>query len=153
MTSYRSGPAPAVLLLAALLVGLTIGPSPAPAAAAGTVGLPGLLAESEPPRGSAEAWGKDGRLRPGCGDYRFGYAVDYPEEQWMLELVFRDRQGRAVASAKFEGPADPLAQRSTMRLCRAAVKAGTFTVRGVLTTFEDGYTERRVPVSRFRLRR
>jgi len=143
-------------LLTGLLAGLLTVTAPAAQAGGLDDGLGdglGLLASSEEPEATAEAWGKNAKLRKGCRNYRFGYAVEGSEEKWMLDLVFRDRRGRAVASAKFEGPNEPTAQRSTIRLCRASVKAGKFTVRGVLTTFEGDYTERPVPVSTFRLRR
>lgn len=133
-------------LLAA--VALTLVP---PTASATGIGLPGLDAGPEP---SATASAPDARLRAGCRDYVVRYQVQDAGEDWLLTLDILDRRGRGVAHLNLHGVKDPRKGRTTFSVCRSAVKAGRFTVTGVLAD-RDGWAQTEHPVDggRFWLRR
>lgn len=103
---------------------------------------------------TARVQGRDGRLDAGCQDYPVRYAIDGAEDDWLLELVVSDRSGEEVASVSLHGVEAAPRGRTSVTLCRAAVRAGRFTVEGVLTE-RDGYeqVEHAVEGNTFRLTR
>jgi hypothetical protein len=72
----------------------------------------------------------------------------------MLDLVVRDRSGDEVASASLQAVEHGARGWTTVTFCREAVRAGTFSISGVLTE-RDGYEQVEHPVERstFRLTR
>lgn len=118
--------------------------------AAGLVSVPAPVLAATP---SARASAPDQTLEKGCHDYRYRYRVRNAED-WMLELVVRDPDGRSVASATWFGNVDPDKAVRTFELCRASVEPGRYTIRGTLTE-RAGWqqTEHRVRKSAFRLRK
>jgi hypothetical protein len=111
--------------------------SPAAGSSDVVVALLGADAASGP---SARVQARDGRLRPGCRTYPLRYAVDGAEDDWLLELVVTDRAGDEVASVSLHGVNSPPRGRAPITLCRASVRAGRFTVEGVLTE-RGGYEQ------------
>lgn len=103
---------------------------------------------------SAVASAPDQRLRAGCHDYPVRYAVRDAGDDWMLDLVVRDRSGEEVAAMSLHAVEHGAKGWATFSVCRAAVEAGRFTLGGVLTE-RDGYdqTEHRVERSAFWLTR
>lgn len=104
--------------------------------------------------GTATAHAPDGRLAGGCQDYPVRYAVRDAGDDWMLDLVVRDRSGEEVASASLHAVEHGPKGWTSFTFCREAVRAGTFTISGVLTE-RDGYDQVEQPVERstFRLTR
>ena len=96
----------------------------------------------------------DGRLKRGCKDYAYAYAVNVPTEDWTFDITMQDRNGKGVNSQSLIGPNDPESGVLPFRLCRWATTPGLFTLKGVLVSY-DGYTEETtVTVTEtFRLRR
>ena len=95
----------------------------------------------------------DGRLRRGCKDYQFTYAVTTPTKDWTFDITMKDRRGKGVNSQSLIGPNDPETDVLTYRLCRWATVAGLFTLTGRLVSY-DGTQETAVTVTEtFRLRR
>lgn len=127
--------------------------SPVSAAAASSDAVVGLLAGQEDGP-TARVQGRDGRLDAGCQDYPVRYAIDGAEDDWLLELVVSDRSGDEVASVSLHGVEAAPRGRTSITLCRAAVRAGRFVVEGVLTE-RDGYeqVEHAVEGDTFRLTR
>ena len=152
---FRSVLAPVAAAAAASTV-LALAPL-APAAADGllppidgTTAVPGADAEEA----AATASAPDGRLRADCHDYPVRYAVRGAGDDWMLDLVVRDRTGEQVAGMTLHAVEHGAKGWTSFSVCREAVEAGRFTVSGVLTE-RDGYeqTEHRVERSSFRLAR
>lgn len=120
--------------------------SSAPAVPAGSSdAVVGLLAPGEETSAGAEVEARDGRLRPGCRSYPVRYAVQDAGDDWLLELVVRDRSGEQVASAALHGVESPRRGRTTVTLCRTTAQAGRFAVDGVLTE-RAGYEQVEHPV-------
>ena len=95
----------------------------------------------------------DGRLKRGCKDYRYAYAVITETDDWTFDITMQDRRGKGVNSQSLLGPNDGEAGVLTFRLCRWATVAGRFTLSGVLVSY-DGDRETSVTVTEtFRLRR
>ena len=95
----------------------------------------------------------DGRLKRGCKDYRYAYAVTTNSDDWTFDITMQDRRGKGVNSQSLLGPNDDEAGVLTFRLCRWATVAGRFTLSGVLVSY-DGDRETSVTVTEtFRLRR
>ena len=102
---------------------------------------------------SASMHAADGRLRRGCKDDRFTYAVTTPSEDWTFDITLQDRRGKGVNAQSLIGPNDPVTDVLTYRLCRWATVPGRFTFTGVLVSY-DGAQETSVTVTEtFRLRR
>ncbi len=146
-------------LLVAIAVAALRGTTSATAATASTTSLDGTILtalagseSAEAPTASAKA--SDGTLKRGCRDYPVRYKVKHAGEDWLLDLIVRDRSGADVASVSLHGVTSPRKGRTTFSVCRSAVEAGRFTVRGVLTN-RDGYdqTEHAVGQHRFWLKR
>ncbi|WP_210504015.1 hypothetical protein [Nocardioides xinjiangensis] len=96
----------------------------------------------------------DGRLRRGCKDYRYAYAVVSESEDWTFDITLQDRFDRGVNSQSLLGPYDDEAGVLTYRLCRRATSPGRFTLTGRLTAYEGTSKETSVTVTEsFRLRR
>ena len=109
--------------------------------------------QAQPVQVSAVVDAPDGRLRRGCKDYRFTYAVSTPSSDWTLDLSMTDRRGRGVNSQALIGPNDATSGTVVHRLCRWATVPGLFTIRGVLVSY-DGTQETTATVTEtFRLRR
>ena len=95
----------------------------------------------------------DGRLRRGCKQYAYRYAVHTPSEDWTFDMSLKDRNGKGVNSQSLIGPNDPTEGVLTYRLCRWATVPGRFTLKGVLVSYE-GSQHTTVQVEKtFRLRR
>ena len=130
--------------------------------AAGLLPLPLPLPTSPPPEPTSHAGqvtvsgeldAADGRLRRGCKDYAYAYAVDTPSEDWTFDITLQDRNGKGVNAQSLIGPNDAARGVVTYRLCRWATVPGRFTLMGVLVSYE-GSRETTVQVTEsFRLRR
>ncbi len=150
--SLRSARARATSLgvLAATATSLALVTSTAPASAAPAAGtrsndvVVALLGGDEGGP-SARAQGRDGRLGAGCQEYPVRYAVDGADDDWLLELVVSDRTGEEVASVSLHGVDVAAKGRTEISLCRASVRAGRFSVDGVLTE-RAGYEQVEHPV-------
>lgn len=147
--SARLRAASAGVLAATLtaLAGPTLATPAAAAPAAGASASDGVVSllggdEGSP---SARVQGRDGRLGAGCQDYPVRYAVDGAEDDWLLELVVSDRAGDEVASVSLHGVDVAAKGRTEITLCRASVRAGRFSVEGVLTE-RAGYEQVEHPV-------
>lgn len=141
------------LLAAAVLTTASILPVP----------LPGLLDPGQPtsPHQPAQEQvvvtgvldAPDGRLRRGCKDYQYAYAVDTPGTDWTFDITMQDRAGKGVNSQSLIGPNDPKSSVLDFRLCRWATKPGLFTLKGQLVSY-DGPQDTSVTVTEsFRLRK
>ncbi|CUR56283.1 conserved exported hypothetical protein [metagenome] len=94
----------------------------------------------------------DGRLKRGCKDYHYSYAVESPSEDWTFDITMQDRAGKGVNAQSLIGPNDPTSGTLDFRLCRWATKAGVFTLKGQLVSY-GGAEETSVTVTEaFRLR-
>ncbi|SEC87055.1 hypothetical protein SAMN04489844_3156 [Nocardioides exalbidus] len=89
----------------------------------------------------------DGRLKKGCKDYSYSYAVTTESEDWTFDITMQDRAGKGVNSQSLLGPNDPESGVLTFRLCERATKPGTFTLTGALTAYEGYSDETTVPVT------
>jgi hypothetical protein len=165
----------AVALTSALAAGLALagGILPAhaasPARALGPAGslTPALAGPLAPPGGGTSRQhhrsrgdyghtsAPDGRLRRGCHDYPYRYAVTPPTSDWTLETFLTDRTGDGVASDAYFSDSDPRRDRAHFRMCRYAVHAGRFTIRARLHWYSSDGTDHLVwlPRSHFRLHR
>jgi hypothetical protein len=102
---------------------------------------------------SATLSAADGRLRRGCKDYQFSYAVTTPSDDWTLDITMQDRRGKGVNAQSLIGPNDARSGVLSYRLCRWATVPGIFTLKGALVSY-DGSQETTVAVTEtFRLRR
>lgn len=138
---------------------LALGPLAGSAAADEGIVLPPIggttaVAGSDSEEASATATAPDGRLRAGCHDYPVRWAVRDAGDDWMLDLIVRDRSGEQVSRVTLHAVEDGAKGWTTFSVCREAVEAGRFTVGGLLTE-RDGYeqTEHGVERSAFRLTR
>lgn len=149
MTTSRLSTLTAALAASAVLV---LAPSAGPASANQRGALPSVAGSTS--EASAEADAPDRRLRAGCHDYPVRYAVRDAGDDWMLDLVVRDRSGEQVAAMSLHAVEHGAKGWTTFSVCREAVAAGRFTVSGVLTE-RDGYeqVEHAVERNRFRLTR
>ncbi|TGN65245.1 hypothetical protein EXE59_15725 [Nocardioides eburneiflavus] len=96
----------------------------------------------------------DGRLKRGCKDYAYAYAVTTESEDWTFDITMQDREGRGVNAQSLIGPNDAESGVLTYRLCRWATTQGRFTLTGVLTSYEGTTSETSVEVTdTFRLRK
>lgn len=94
----------------------------------------------------------DGRLKRGCKDYAYAYAVTVESEDWTFDITMQDRDGRGVNAQSLIGPNDAESGVLTYRLCRGATRPGLFTLTGLLTSYEGTTSETSVQVSEtFRL--
>ena len=95
----------------------------------------------------------DGRLKRGCKDYAYAYAVTVPSDDWTFDITLQDRRGKGVNAQSQLGPNDDESGVLSYRLCRWATVPGRFTLRGVLVSY-DGDSATNVEVTEhFRLRR
>ncbi len=147
-------------LLVAIAVAVLLGTTSATAATASTtvVADDSIVTALAGPEGSeapvASAKASDGTLKAGCRDYPVRYKVKHAGDDWLLDLVVRDRSGAEVASVSLHGVTSPRKGRTSFSVCRSAVEAGKFSVRGLLTD-REGYdqTEYRVGKHTFWLKR
>ena len=96
----------------------------------------------------------DGRLKRGCKDYAYAYAVTVASEDWTFDITMQDRDGRGVNAQSLIGPNDAESGVLTYRLCRGATRPGPFTLTGVLTSYEGTTSETSAQVTEtFRLRK
>lgn len=106
----------------------------------GLPGLPGGSGGDEPAAASDEtstAWARleaaDGRLRRGCRDYSYAYALTSPMPDWQLETTIVGPGGVGVAADVILSGADTTTGTKTFRLCRRTNEAGIYRVAGILT--------------------
>ena len=96
----------------------------------------------------------DGRLKRGCKDYAYAYAVTVASEDWTFDITMQDRDGRGVNAQSLIGPNDAESGVLTYRLCQGATRPGPFTLTGVLTSYEGTTSETSAQVTEtFRLRK
>ena len=98
---------------------------------------------------------RDGRLRDGCHNYGYHYAVRTPTNDWTLETFLVDRTGEHIASGVLLSDSEPRRGQAVFRFCRYATKPGRFTIRAKVhwyVGFSEEHTARFEP-SHFRLRR
>jgi hypothetical protein len=96
----------------------------------------------------------DGRLKRGCKDYAYAYAVSTESEDWTFDITLQDRNGRGVNAQSLIGPNDAESGVLTYRLCRGATAPGRFVLTGLLTSYEGTSSETSVQVTdAFRLRK
>ena len=144
-----------LLATAAITVaGLLPVPLPVPIAPSDSSAGAGSTQAAQTAEVSGVLQAADGRLRRGCKDYAYSYAVTVPTEDWTFDITMRDRNGKGVNAQSLIGPNDPESGVLPFRLCRWATTPGLFTLKGVLVSY-DGYTEETtVTVTEtFRLRR
>jgi len=111
-------------------------------------------AQAEPVVLSAALDAPDGRLKRGCKDYAYAYAVTTESEDWTFDISMQDRDGRGVNAQSLIGPNDAESGVLTYRLCRWATRPGRFTLSGKLTSYEGTTSETSVQVTEtFRLRK
>jgi hypothetical protein len=111
-------------------------------------------AQTEPVVLSGALSAPDGRLKRGCKDYAYAYAVTTESEDWTFDITMQDREGRGVNAQSLIGPNDAESGVLTYRLCRWATTPGRFTLTGVLTSYEGTTSETSVQViDTFRLRK
>jgi hypothetical protein len=120
-----------------------------------------LLLGSSPAGAADEVhpeWGhtseQDARIRHGCHTYTYSYALTPPDGDWGLETFLVGPDGRQYGSGWFLTGSDPLQGSGGWRLCRAAVKPGSYRIRARLTVdnaiaYYDGW----LPDTTFRLKR
>lgn len=142
------------LLAAAVLTTASILPLPLPVPTPQAPDQP--VAEAQPTTQQAAVTGvldaPDGRLKRGCKDYRYSYVVQGTSEDWTFDIAMQDRAGKGVNAQSLIGPNDPTSGVLDFRLCRWATKAGVFTLKGQLVSY-DGAEETSVTVTEaFRLR-
>ena len=136
-------------LLVVLAVVALLGVSPVAGSASEGSILSGLLGSSSAEAPTAVTKAPDGTLRAGCRDYPLRYKVKGAGKDWRLDLAVRDRSGATVASLTLHGVSSPRKGRTSFSVCRSAVKAGRFSVSGVLTD-RDGYQQTDHTVERHR---
>ena len=148
----------------ALVAGLLGTGVPAPAAAADSSGLGGLLGtlfgggtSSPLPQASTISGRLDmpsQRLRRGCKKYTYHYRLQIPDGlEFDLEIFVTDPRGVSQASDVILSGADPLEGAKNVTICRSNTQPGRFLVHGELYT-NDGQgptTETKVPDEPFRL--
>ena len=142
------------LLAAAVLSAASVLPLPLPGPF--TPGQP--AAQDQPQTQQVEVAGvldaPDGRLKRGCKDYHYAYAVDTPSDDWTFDITMQDRAGKGVNAQSLIGPNDPRTGVLDFRLCRWATKPGLFTLRGQLVSYDDTGVETSVTVTEtFRMRK
>ena len=136
------------LLTAATITAAGLLPLPLPAPGDDT-----SQGASEPVVVSGALDAPDGRLRRGCKDYAYAYAVSVPSDDWTFDVTLQDRHGKGVNSQSLLGPNDDESGVLPYRLCRWATVPGRFTLKGALVSY-DGDRATTVEVTEsFRLRR
>ena len=95
----------------------------------------------------------DGRLKRGCKDYAYSYAVSVPSDDWTFDITLQDRRGKGVNAQSQLGPNDDESGVLRYRLCRRATVAGRFTLHGVLVSYDGDRTTTVEVAESFRLRR
>lgn len=95
----------------------------------------------------------DGRLKRGCKDYRYAYAVTTASDDWSFDISMRDSTGRGVNAQSLLGPNDPKSGVLTYRLCRWSAEPGVYTITGTAIAY-DGEVSTSIDVAEsFVLRR
>jgi len=137
------------LLPIAVLAATSLLPLPLP-----TGPWDGPPVEADPVVLSGALSAADGRLKRGCKDYAYAYAVTTGSEDWTFDITVQDRNGRGVGSQSLIGPNDAESGVLRYRLCRGATTPGRFTLAGVLTSYEGSTSKTSVRVTEtFRLRK
>ncbi len=95
----------------------------------------------------------DGRLRRGCKDYQYTYAVTTASQDWSFDITLQDRRGKGVNAQSLLGPNDATSGVVTYRLCRWGTVPGTFTLTGALTSYDGAEATSVTVTDSFRLRR
>ncbi|MDR7255523.1 hypothetical protein J2X46_004530 [Nocardioides sp. BE266] len=141
------------LLAAAVLTTASVLPLPLPVPL-----TPGAPATQEQPQAQqVEVTGvldaPDGRLKRGCKDYHYTYAVQTPSIDWTFDISMQDRAGKGVNAQSLIGPNDPKSGVLDFRLCRWATKAGVFTLTGELVSYDGADATTVKVIESFRLRK
>lgn len=104
-------------------------------------------------------WGKTStkahRLKAGCKNYRYRYAITPPEGEWGLEVFVVGPGGVHLFSDAFVIGMNPKVNSDRFRICRASTRPGIFKIRTLLSVqTESGknYQQGWLPVTRFRLK-
>ena len=105
-----------------------------------------------PDWGSVSA--KDGRLKPGCRDYRWRYEVTPPDPGvWDLSVSIVGPDGEvAWFGYEYEGQS-ATSGKETFRLCRSQSRPGRYKLKAVVSNeYRNEVETRRLETVRFRLR-
>ena len=104
-------------------------------------------------------WGKTStrahRLKPGCANYRYRYAITPPDGEWALETFLVGPGGDALGHDAMAIGMDGLSGRDSFRFCRASTRPGVFKIRALLSVQDSSgkdYVSGWLPVTKFRLR-
>jgi hypothetical protein len=148
--SFLTVPMAAIAGLSLALGLSVVVPGPSTAAPAGTAAAP--VADTHPEWGATT--GRDATVRKGCHGYAYSYTLTPPDGDWALETFLVGPKGKQYASGYFLTGTDPLAGSGAFRLCQRSTRAGTYTIRALLTV-ENGvdHDEGYLPESTFRLRK
>ncbi|MBC9735224.1 hypothetical protein [Nocardioides marmotae] len=103
-------------------------------------------------------WGKvmaaNGVLKKGCASYPYRYRLTLPTDDWEMEVVIKDPDGRSVGSAFLVSDSEPTAGKRWFKMCGVVTRPGKFTIRTKLAVW-DGWSEEpgRLRTETFRLRK
>jgi hypothetical protein len=121
------------------------------------VGQAAAAAEAKPE--VRPEWGRTSteatRLKRGCKNYRYSYAITPPSGEWGLEVFLVGPGGVGLASDAFVIGTNPKTGSDRFRFCRASTRPGVFKIRAKLSVQSKSgsdYQEGWLPVTRFRLR-
>ncbi|MDT0186925.1 hypothetical protein Q9S36_42750 [Microbacterium sp. ARD31] len=141
------------LLAAAVLTTAGLLPVPLPSPLSPGEPTPPAHSSPEQPVLTGVLDAPDGRLKRGCKDYHYAYAVTTPSSDWTFDITMQDRAGKGVNAQSLIGPNDPTSGVLEFRLCRWATKPGMFALKGQLVSY-DGSQEASVTVTEaFRMRK
>jgi hypothetical protein len=143
------------LLAAAVLTTATILPLPVPPPAplAPVAPSPTAAQAQEPVVVAGALDAADGRLKRGCKDYHYAYAVDTPTGDWTFNITMQDRTGKGVHFQALIGPNDATSGVLDFGLCRWATKPGLFTLKGELVSYDGAEKTSATVTETFRLRK
>lgn len=140
------------LLATAVLSAASVLPLPLPVPAPpGEPAAPEQQAQTATVTGLLDA--ADGRLKRGCKDYHYAYAVDTPSDDWTFDIAMQDRAGKGVNAQSLIGPNDPTSGVVVFRLCRWATKPGRFTLKGRLVSYDGAHEDAVTVTESFKLRK
>jgi hypothetical protein len=141
------------LLAAAVLSAASVLPLPLPVPLTPGQPAPQEQPQAQPVQVTGVLDAADSRLKRGCKDYHYSYAVETPTSDWTFDITMQDRAGKGVNAQSLIGPNDLTSGVLDFRLCRWATKPGIFTLKGQLVSY-DGTEETSVTVTEsFRLRK
>ena len=97
--------------------------------------------------------GHSGRLKRGCRQYAFSYAITPPDGVWALEVFIVAPGDKNIAAGAFLDGYDPTAGTGHYKLCKATTRHGQFRIEAKVST-DDGsgtITEGQLPPDTYRL--